>query len=339
MHKAKLRIGILAFLLPGLMGSLANCSAQGLLERLEDRIRQRLGTPAVEAEAAPALSLGIEAEERGRNYPYQVVVVSVRRDSYSAAAGLRPGDVIVSLDGKPVGSIDDIAAVLMQKKMGQTMALSLTRQGENQELTLNFNRAGDEPAVREAIQRPKPGSGRLGVTVENPTTAPPGAGVPVERGAVVVAVAPGSPASIAGIIPGNVIVSINGVLIEEAAKLIEIISATTPGQTIDLSYYQGESLVRARVTLAGNVPPEAMTPEAVTPAIGGAGENLLPPAANMPVAELPQGDATVDALRLEIDSLKQQLEALEKRLSALERRPAEAIPESPAVDPPIDRVP
>lgn len=307
--------------------------APGFLERLEDRIRQRIGggvdktdssatTPATVDPNQP-LSLGIEAEERGRSYPFQVAIASVRRDSFSALAGLRPGDVITALDGKPVGSIDDIAAVVRQKKLGDKLAVSIDRQGEKQELAVSFSRPGFDGAAREAVQRPKPGSGRLGVTVENPTTTPPGAGVPVERGAVVVAVAADSPAAQAGLQPGDMIVSINGAVIEEAAKLIEMISATTPGQAVDLSYYKGESLVKARVTLAGTNDPTSNLPLPVGP----------PPVSPSPATPLPTADPTA-ALQAEVDRLRQQVDALERRLAELERRSLEspspsAAPSSP----------
>jgi S1-C subfamily serine protease len=325
MQFAKHSIFSCLFLLIWLNGLVAELPAQGFLERLEDRIRQRLGggveepdnsgSAPVPVDPSQPLSLGIEAEERGRGYPFQVVIVSVRRDSFSALAGLRPGDVITSLDGKPVGSIDDIAVVVRQKKLGDQIAVVIDRQGEKQELAVSFARPGSDSAARETIQRPKPGSGRLGVTVENPTTTPPGAGVPVERGAVVVAVAADSPASQAGLQPGDVIISINGAVIDEAAKLIEMISATTPGQVVDLTYYKGESLVKARVTLAGVTEPAASLP--------------LPPG-NLPETGPPTTDPTA-LLRAEVDRLRTQLEALEKRLSALERQSLD--PPSTATEP------
>ena len=115
---------------------------------------------------------------------------------------------------------------------------------------------GQEPSAADrrrpsVVERPPSGSGRMGVTVENAATTAPGAGVPVRRGAVVVAVAPGSPADVLGIRPGNVIVAIEGRVIQNAAGLIEEIGATVPGQQIEISFYRGESLVRMPLRLAG----------------------------------------------------------------------------------------
>ncbi len=246
----------------------SHAQAQGLLNRLEERVKERItGQPAAQARPdnrqpdsspLPPLTLGMEAEERGRAAPFEVVVVSVRRQSSAANAGIVPGDVIASIDGNPVGTIDEIAAAMALKKPGDSMPLQIRRGNRMLELVADFG-----PAVLPAeptVERPRPGSGRLGVTVENAATTPPGPGVPVQRGAVVVGVAPGSPADKAGIQPGNVIVSLNGAVIQEAASLIEAISQTLPGQEIELTFYRAELLLRSKVTLAAPLGSAPLTP-------------------------------------------------------------------------------
>jgi S1-C subfamily serine protease len=56
-----------------------------------------------------------------------VVVASVRPGGPAAAAGLRRGDAIVSLDGKPIVSTDDLATVLATLRPGQTVSVGVVR--------------------------------------------------------------------------------------------------------------------------------------------------------------------------------------------------------------------
>jgi S1-C subfamily serine protease len=60
-----------------------------------------------------------------------VRVVEVQPDSPAHAAGLEPGDVILSLDGDAVTGIDDIARLLDGNKIGQRVAVRVLRQASS----------------------------------------------------------------------------------------------------------------------------------------------------------------------------------------------------------------
>jgi putative serine protease PepD len=68
-------------------------------------------------------------------------------------------------------------------------------------------------------------------------------------GAVVLSVVPGSPASKAGLVQGNVIVNINGTAITSAEDLQKVVQAGKPGQTITITYYVGNSKRTTTATL------------------------------------------------------------------------------------------
>lgn len=295
MQKRLTLLYLFAWVTAGLI-SAAPAHSQNLLDRLEDRVRERLGgeqgpqptgpqpttppnlqspplQPATAAPSADALApgtpptLGLEAEERGPGLPYEVVVNGVRPGTPAAQAELQRGDVILTADGRRVAAIEDISAVLQNKRIGDSLRLGIRRGDRQMEVQVTFAAVGNPPPSSQSplpeqgstepnprrpavIERPPSGSGRIGVTVENASTTPPGAGVPVRRGAVVVAVVPGSPADVLGIRPGNVIVAIDGRVIQNAAGLIEEIGATVPGQQIEISFYRGESLMRMPLRLA-----------------------------------------------------------------------------------------
>lgn len=74
-----------------------------------------------------------------------VLVVDVARGSAAAIAGIRPttrdsfgrvrlGDVIVAIDGKKIESVNDLFLVLDNYKVGDTVAISVLRDGKRQEV-------------------------------------------------------------------------------------------------------------------------------------------------------------------------------------------------------------
>jgi S1-C subfamily serine protease len=67
------------------------------------------------------------ADETGRTRA--VGVTSVAADSPAAAAGVRPGDLLVALDGRPVGGIGDLQRLLTADHIGRPAAVTLVRDG------------------------------------------------------------------------------------------------------------------------------------------------------------------------------------------------------------------
>ena len=58
-----------------------------------------------------------------------VFLVEVAPEGPAAAAGLQVGDVLVSLDGKPLGSIPDLQDVLRDRKVGESVEMEVERLG------------------------------------------------------------------------------------------------------------------------------------------------------------------------------------------------------------------
>lgn len=74
-----------------------------------------------------------------------------------------------------------------------------------------------------------------------------------ENGAAVSGVSPGSPADRAGLLEGDVIVSINGQRVADGVELIVAIRAHVPGDTVQLGYLRDGDLRRVYLTLAEQV--------------------------------------------------------------------------------------
>jgi len=93
-------------------------------------------------EAPPRLGMSVEeltpelAHNLGLTEMSGIVVVQVEDDSPAAAAGLRPGDVILEIDQNPVQSLDDFNARIEKYKKGDTILLLAKRRGATVFLTL-----------------------------------------------------------------------------------------------------------------------------------------------------------------------------------------------------------
>ena len=100
----------------------------------------------------PKMGVGLQnltpalAKQLGLNVDQGVMISNVESNSAAARAGLRglsgtssnrlPGDVIVSIDGKPIQSYDDLASYIDTKAVGDKIQLKLVR--DNKELTIDL---------------------------------------------------------------------------------------------------------------------------------------------------------------------------------------------------------
>jgi S1-C subfamily serine protease len=115
------------------------------------------------------------------------------------------------------------------------------------------------------------GGGYLGVDI---TTLTPSLrqqyGFTPTQGAVILSVVSGSPADKAGLVQGDVIVDINGTAITSAEDLQKVIQDAKPGQSVTITYYEGDSKRTATATL-GSQSQEQQSQTPTTSPLGGGG--------------------------------------------------------------------
>jgi S1-C subfamily serine protease len=70
------------------------------------------------------------AEEFGLEAPRGALVDSVQDGTGADDAGMRPGDIIVSIDGEPLASMSELVAEVRRRQPGETLELGVVRDGE-----------------------------------------------------------------------------------------------------------------------------------------------------------------------------------------------------------------
>jgi serine protease Do len=65
-------------------------------------------------------------------------VVDVTAGSPAAAAGIKPGDVIVQVDGQSMYQVEDLLTLLRQHAAGDTISATIVRNGKQQTLSVTL---------------------------------------------------------------------------------------------------------------------------------------------------------------------------------------------------------
>ena len=143
------------------------------------------------------------AEALGLDDAKGALVASVMPDGPAAGAGLRPGDVILSVAGETLDTMKDLPRIVAEIDSGTEAEIEVWRDGGQETLTATIGAQGqDMLAAAAAAAATATADGddvKLGVMLA-PRAEPGKAGVTVAE------VAPGSPAARNGLRPGDVIV-------------------------------------------------------------------------------------------------------------------------------------
>jgi len=142
-----------------------------------------------------------------------VVVKTIQADTPASKSDLRPADVIVDVDGVPVGSSRELQTEVLKKKVGQQINLSIWRNGKRMIIRVKTQELpGDPSKVASNGSSPPPGDDAdltFGVQVQDVTLElKREMGLKSDTGVVVTDVAPNSPAADADIQSGDVITEV-----------------------------------------------------------------------------------------------------------------------------------
>jgi S1-C subfamily serine protease len=137
---------------------------------------------------------------------------------------LHEGDVIVEVDGKPVASPEELLDAVGKPELGGQFTIKVVR--------------GDKRFNLTEVQSP---TAFLGTQVQDD-----------KAGAVVVGIAPGSPAAEAGIEEGDVILAVDDASIRNGEDLLQAVGTHSPGDEVVVTVERDGKDVELHATLIEN---------------------------------------------------------------------------------------
>lgn len=193
-------------------------------------------------------SIGVEfAADEGRNADLLkaygasngVFVQFVMPDGPAEKAGIRAEDVIIAVGGKPVKDGQELINRVSETPIGSSVAITVLRNGKKQDFNLTvgdrtkivrdrFNRQPDEESEGGEAMPAK-----FGLTIQNITPAErENMGLTEEGGVLIRRVDPGSFADDIGMLPNDVIMSINRQPVTSAEDVRRIQNTLKPGSAV-----------------------------------------------------------------------------------------------------------
>jgi Do/DeqQ family serine protease len=166
------------------------------------------------------------ADSLGLKRPAGALISNVLRDSPAAQAGLKPGDLILSVDGQSVDDPNAFDYRFATKPLGGTAELGLLRAGREIKAKVALRTAPSSPRDEITIRSRSPFSGAK-VANLSPALADELQLANADRGVVVLDVDSGSIASNIGFQRGDIIMSVNNQRIEKTRDLARIAGEAT----------------------------------------------------------------------------------------------------------------
>ena len=146
------------------------------------------------------------ADSFGLKKPEGALVSAVQPDAPAAKAGIRAGDVILTVDGTPIDDSAALSRLITGKTPGATVNIRLIRNGKTEEIKVALGEMDGGPTVASNERGPSSGAGRLGAVVR-PLDEDAKRELGTDHGVVVEQ--SGGAAAKAGIRAGDVILSVN----------------------------------------------------------------------------------------------------------------------------------
>jgi serine protease Do len=190
-----------------------------------------------------------------------VTISNVVAGSPAEQAGLKVGDTITSVDGRPVKNGDELVGDIASRKPGAKVTLGLIRNGKKQDTTVTVadraklfaSRLGEE---EDSSDNSAPKESKLGLSVRAVTPdIADRLDIPAGKGVIVQDVKPGSFADDTGLSRGDVILEINKQTVNNEDDFNRVSSTLKSGQdVVFLVRQRGAGRQDGTIFLAGTLP-------------------------------------------------------------------------------------
>lgn len=197
--------------------------------------RGRLGVIVQDLSPELAQAFGLERNQGA-------LVSAVEPNGPAAGAGIQPGDVILSIDGRDLADGSELARAIGSLEPGSLTRLQVWRQGKARQVEVRV--AELTPPQAQAPEAPAPESGRLGLVVRE-LSGEERRRLQTEGHLVVEQVA--GNAARAGIQPGDVLLGVNNRPVRSQQELAAAVQEAGP--RLALRIQRGETMLYVPVSL------------------------------------------------------------------------------------------
>jgi serine protease Do len=206
---------------------------QGLSFAIPIDVAVRIKDQIVATGKVQHAKLGIGLQDVGQDFadsfkldsPDGALVRNVERGSAADKAGLKSGDVIRKVNGQPIVSGGDLSTIVSIAKPGDRVALDVWRDGKAIQLNATLANANDKPdrVGRDNLAGGDNGA-KLGLALRQLD--------PMERRQSGIATGllvedAGGPAQVAGIQPGDVLLSVNGKPVNSVEQVRDVVGKSS----------------------------------------------------------------------------------------------------------------
>ncbi|WP_229487382.1 Do family serine endopeptidase [Pseudoduganella lutea] len=224
---------------------------QGLSFAIPIDVAQRIQEQIVTTGKVVHAKLGVVAQEVDQSFadsfnlpsPEGALIVNVEKGSAAEQAGLKPGDVVRSINGQKIVGSGELSAYVALAKPGDKVALDVWREGKAVALAGKLGNATERSLASVDSDEPAAKS-RLGLALRpldplEKQAVGLGAGLVIERA--------GGAAASAGLQPGDVLLSVNGRPVNSVEQVRDVVAKSS--KSVALLIQRGEERIFIPVRL------------------------------------------------------------------------------------------
>lgn len=173
------------------------------------------------------------AKSFGLDQPKGALVAQIMPGSPADDAGLKDGDIIVQFNDKPINDASDLPHLVGFTVPGTQATLAIIRDGNPQKLNITVGEleSAEDDVHVPASKATKQKADILGFELHELPTKEQNKDEPL-KGLVIAFIEPNSPASAAGLRPGDIVLTVNRTPVNSLAEYKDVLKKIKSGMTV-----------------------------------------------------------------------------------------------------------
>jgi len=227
-----------------------NLANAGISFAIPSRMALRIAQDLVETGAVAYAGIGVSTQDEAATSSDPrpgAKITQIQAGSPAEVAGLRRGDVIISVDGEPTPNSRAFESLILAQAVGAKLSIKHKRGAKNRMIQV---KTVDASSIGSSSQKPVLGArtwrGMQIVDAHPKNLTQRGIALPknTSTGVLVTAVEPHSPADLAGLLPGDVLLQVKKTTLRGVDDLL---STVENDHVVMISFWRGQTRYLAAV--------------------------------------------------------------------------------------------